>query len=201
IDEERHNVREAEARIAAERTQWKTDRQHWHDTLQKRVVELEQDRLSLASELEAERRRASDLSQAAADQQRQFVSERAESAAEIRELRGRLAAGGATPDRDANAQHISNGEDEAANAPEPSGKVLREAPIDIIHAEELILKGAMDARPPSTPRTRRPDAAPQGPRTNAPGTNPLHADPVMGPLLSQFQKLQKDVARRREKKK
>src|SRR5438270_7685946 len=87
LDEQRHGLREIEAQVAAERTQWETDRQHWHDALQKRVVELEQDRLSLTSELESERRRTSEMAQAAADQHRQFVAERAEWAAELRELR------------------------------------------------------------------------------------------------------------------
>src|ERR1700674_621889 len=87
LDEQRHELREIEAQIAAERSQWETDRQHWHDALQKRVVELERDRLGLVNELESERRRTSEMAQAAADQHRQFVAERAEWAAEMRELR------------------------------------------------------------------------------------------------------------------
>src|ERR1700730_12277159 len=87
LDEQRHELREIEAQVAAERTQWETDWQHWHDALQKRVVELERDRLGLVSELESERRRTSEMAQAAADQHRQFVAERAESAAELRALR------------------------------------------------------------------------------------------------------------------
>jgi hypothetical protein len=200
IDDERHNVREAEARIAAERTQWETDRQHWHDTLQKRVVELEQDRLTLAGELEAERRRASELSQASADQQRHFVAERTQLTAEIRELQQRLATGSANGDT-ASASQNSSVENGAADASQPREKVRHEAPVDIVHAEELILKGGTGGRHGSTKSPRRQDPSSPAQRTAAAATNPMNADPVMGPLLSQFQKLQKDVARRREKKK
>ena len=142
IDEERHNVREAEARIAAERSQWETDRQHWHDTLQKRVVELEQDRITLASELEAERRRTSEMAQAATDQHRHFVAERTEFAAEIRELRQRLATPSTKRDGDAIPPPNSAGGDGASDEIESSERLRHEAPIDIVHAEELILKSA-----------------------------------------------------------
>lgn len=201
IDEERHSVREAEARIAAERSQWETDRQHWHDTLQKRVVELEQDRITLASELEAERRRTSEMAQAATDQQRHFVAERAEFAAEIRELRQRLATPSTKRDGDAIPPPTQAGGDGGSDKIEISERLRHEAPIDIVHAEELILKSAAGGRQVPTSFPRRPDAPLPAPRTTGAGATPLHADPVMGPLLSQFQQLQKDVARRREKKK
>jgi hypothetical protein len=201
IDDERHNVREAEARIATERTQWETDRQHWHDTLQKRVVELEQDRLALVGELEAERRRGSELAQASADQQRHFVAERTQLTAQIRELQQRLATGSVNGDGAASALLHSSAENGAGDSVQPREKVRHEAPVDIVHAEELILKSGTGGRHGSTRSPRRQDPTSTAQRVAAAATNPTNADPVMGPLLSQFQKLQKDVARRREKKK
>src|SRR5260221_3976963 len=134
LDEQRHGLREIEAQVAAERTQWETDRQHWHDALQKRVVELERDRLGLVNELESERRRPSEMAQAAADQHRQFVAERAEWAAELREQRQSLPTHSAAEGRDVRDEASK----EAAGGQEPETRI--EAPIDLVHAEEESLK-------------------------------------------------------------
>src|SRR5260221_2796644 len=127
LDEQRHGLREIEAQVAAERTQWETDRQHWHDALQKRVVELERDRLGLVNELESERRRTSEMAQAAADQHRQFVAERAEWAAEMRKLRQLSALDAA--DRELATTATTSGEQV-----EPLSVTRGEAPVDLVHA-------------------------------------------------------------------
>lgn len=179
LDEQRHELREAEAQIDAERSQWETDRQHWHDALQKRVVELEQDRLSLTAELEAERRRTSEMAQAAADQHRQFVAERAEWAAELRDLR-----------------QMIRGEAAVKLSGPPPRK--DETPVDALHADEEALKVDLKRIEAATSHPVEmliPAAVRSKPAASKPAV-----DPVLGPLLSQFQQLQKDVARRREKK-
>jgi hypothetical protein len=194
LDEQRHELREIEAQIAAERSQWETDRQHWHDALQKRVVELERDRLALTAELESERRRTSEMAQAAADQHRQFVVERAESAAELRALRQAR-----TAEPEGGEEGIA-GQDSGSRV-EPGSGVRDEAPIDLVHAEEDALKVNLrrieaETKHPAAEVVINPPSRPK-----AAPVNSYQADPVMGPLLSQFQQLQRDVARRREKKK
>lgn len=193
LDEQRHELREIEAQVAAERTQWETDRQHWHDALQKRVVELERDRLGLVSELESERRRTSEMAQAAADQHRQFVAERAEWAAEMRSIR-QLSVGDSA-DRELATTATTSGEQI-----EPLSALRGEAPIDLVHAEEEALK--VNLRRIEVEPKRRTEESAIGllPRAKGALGVMFQVDPVMGPLLSQFQQLQKDVARRREKK-
>ncbi|HEV3418535.1 MAG TPA: hypothetical protein VG056_17055 [Pirellulales bacterium] len=182
LDDERHELRGAQAQIAAERTQWETDRQHWHDALQKRVVDLEKDRLALAAELESERRRSAEMADDFAEQRRQSADEQVEVSGELRRLRmlldARVGAGG-------------------------QGTGIRESEIEPEQAHEAAQVQSEKVDAPRSKREKSPvsenqDAPPQ--RKKPLTTNSTAPDPVMGPLLSQFQLLQRDVARRREKK-
>jgi DNA repair exonuclease SbcCD ATPase subunit len=182
LDDERHQLREAQAQITAERNQWETDRQHWHDALQKRVVELEKDRLALAAELESERRRGAEMAEDFAEQRRQSADEQAALLGELRQLRISL-----------DSRVGVGGHDSAIRERDGEADQAR---------EKTSVQNAMDDAPRSK-RARNSasedDDAPPS-RKKAVPTNPIQPDPVMGPLLSQFQLLQRDVARRREKK-
>ncbi len=186
VEDERQELRRSQAKIAAERQQWETDRQHWNDALQKRVVELEHDKLSLATDLESERRRSAEVAKAAVEQQRHFAEERAQWMAELRQLRERS---GAEP-RDA-----VNG----TSAIDPTETKINS---DVDWA--TLYPQMNDSRPTdSRPRKEQPAGRPAKPAAvpapKPPAFNPFEADPVMGPLMSQFQLLQRDVARRRKK--
>ncbi len=186
IDGQRHEFREIEAQFAAERNQWEIDRQHWHDSLQKRVVELEQERLTLSAELETERRRTSELSQTTADQQRQFATERAELTAELRELR----------------QMVRSETAGKRSTPVAAARPAKnETPVDALHADEEALKVDLKRVESATNHSLELLVAQAQRPPKSAHAKPTAVDPVMGPLLSQFQQLQKDVARRREKKK
>jgi hypothetical protein len=186
VEDERQELRRAQAKIAAERQQWETDRQHWNDALQKRVVELEHDKLALATELESQRHRSAEVAQAAAEQQRHFAEERAQWMAELRQLRERS---GAQPC-------------DAANGTPPVDPV--EAKTNDEFDWTALYPPTDESRPSESRRLKeqrsgqatKPAAAAA---TKPPAFNPFEADPVMGPLMSQFQLLQRDVARRRKK--
>jgi hypothetical protein len=182
VDEERQALQNAQAQIAAERQQFETDRQHWNDALQKRVVELERDKLSLAAELESERRRSEEAAKAVAEQQRQFAAERAEWMAEVRQLRDR-----SKSDQNEHAGEIPRTEFNEGDANPVADTLEQCAP------KNSGRKAKSAATAPAVPVN-----VIQPPK--APAFNPFESDPVMGPLMSQFQLLQRDVARRREKK-
>jgi hypothetical protein len=182
LDEERQELRRSQAKIAAERQQWETDRQHWNDALQKRVVELERDKLSLATELESERRRSAEVAKAAVEQQRHFAEERAHWVAELKQLRERT---GADPG------------DAVAEIPLPAFAEIGPAPELELAASRGAANGNHSAKQYVAALSTKPVAAAL---PKSPAFNPFEADPVMGPLMSQFQLLQRDVARRRGKK-
>jgi len=193
IDARREELKQAQAEAAAQRTQWETDRQQWHDSLQQRVVELERDRLRLQSELESARAGAVELTQAMTDQRRQIAAERAEWSLELRLLRESL--------------------DRPAAAPAPSVRPSRKRSIELREewSEEPLVEIAdeLPAEPwpepiitPPTPQPRPTNAIarPSAPAIARPAiTGPVVTDPVLGPLLSQFERLQRDVAKRRVK--
>ncbi len=146
------------------------------ESLQSKVAELEQDRAALEEELEGVRARAVGMAQTLAEQKRQMAEEHAEWSAELRQLRRTL---------DKQASWISQ------------------------HAE--IGAASYGSGDPYLPQTASTNGFAAG---TAPGHNgrghptyfpnaasapaPRLADPVVGSILSQFELLQKDVARRRE---
>jgi chromosome segregation ATPase len=181
VEEERQDLRRAQAKIAAERQQWETDRQHWNDALQKRVVELEHDKLSLATELESERRRSAEVATAAVEQQRHFAEERAQWMAELRQLR----------------EHSPAEQRDTANEMPPAAQKEAQPSVDIDWA--TLFPPTNESRAAKEQPTERSAKSAAAKAPKAPAFNPFEADPVMGPLMSQFQLLQRDVARRRKK--
>jgi hypothetical protein len=187
LDEERQELRRSQAKIAAERQQWETDRQHWNDALQKRVVELERDKLSLATELESERRRSAEVAKAAVEQQRHFAEERAHWVAELKQLRERTGADpGDVVAEIPPAEVPPSAFAEISPAPELELAAARGTVNGKHSAKQYVAALSTKAAVASLPKS--------------PAFNPFEADPVMGPLMSQFQLLQRDVARRRGKK-
>src|SRR5262245_27387532 len=140
--------------------------------LQSKISELEQERLALEEELESVRTRAVGMSQTISEQKRQMAEEHAEWAAELRQLRRIL-------DKQASwiAQQAESGAapwGAAAGGQQPAG---------------------YPAAPGGGGASQGP-AFPAGPRSRL--GNPNQCDPVLGSVLSQFEFLQKDLARRRE---
>ena len=73
--------------IFPRRAQWEQDHRQRTDALQRRVVELEKDRLVLKLELESARSQATDLHETLTELQRQIAAERSEWNIELRMLR------------------------------------------------------------------------------------------------------------------
>ncbi|HEV2969764.1 MAG TPA: hypothetical protein VGY55_07225 [Pirellulales bacterium] len=182
LEDERHQLREKQAQITVERNQWETDRQHWHDALQKRVVELEKDRLALAADLETERRRSEETAEDFAAQRRQAADDHADLSGELRQLRMLL-------DAKVSVGGLGPASEDLDDEPSQTNETARDQ--------------TSKSDSPHVNRERNPasqDCNALPPRKKPAPANPSQPDPVMGPLLSQFQMLQRDVARRREKK-
>ncbi len=185
LREERRQLAEETSRLAEERRMVveqasnghaeSTDQPAADEALQAKVAELEQERAALEEELESVRSRAVGMAQSLAEQKKQMAEEHAEWAAELRQLRRIL-------DKQAAwiSQHAEMG---AVPWAHPSGQYP----------------------PPGTDGYPNAAAAAAGYGRSHPagfpaagGAPPRQADPVVGSLISQFELLQKDVARRKE---
>jgi DNA repair exonuclease SbcCD ATPase subunit len=157
--------------------------------LQNKVAELESDRQALEEELENIRTRAVNMAQVIADQKRQMSEDQSQWMAEFRQLRCILdkqtkwitqqTQMGLVPTTTADASlHVESSTNNGSSA------------LDINSDDNA-------AHPPKqfdhSSRGVQFPAAPQRAAGN-------HADPVLGSVLSQFEFLQKDVARRRKQR-
>ncbi|HEY2826242.1 MAG TPA: hypothetical protein VGJ04_01470 [Pirellulales bacterium] len=153
-----------------------------------KVTELESDRQALEEELENIRARAVNMSQTISDQKRQMSEDQSQWMAELRQLRRLL---------DKQTKWITQQVEIGAV---PSG----------IAIGTLSTEPPTNETPPSGPDTNSNGHAlkPSEQSTQASATTPSpaaprkiqgnHKDPVLGSILSQFEFLQKDVARRRK---
>lgn len=150
--------------------------------LQNKVTELESDRQALEDELETIRTRAVEMAEVIAEQKRQMAEDQSQWMAELRQLRRLL---------DKQEKLISQ-QAELANAagddlPGISGSNGRPelSPAGIngsaAHASPSALAGSESTQSQTATRARI-----------------GHSDPVLGSVMSQFELLQKDVARRRK---
>jgi hypothetical protein len=142
--------------------------------LQTKAAELERDRLALEEELENVRTRAVGMAQTISEQKRQMADEHAQWAAELRQLRRIL---------DKQATWIAQQSESGSFQWVPGSYGVSGTPI---------AHSANGMPPQNYPLNIRPPEAEHRHRETA-GS----ADPVLGSVLSQFELLQKDVARRR----
>ncbi len=147
-----------------------------------KVSELENDRHALEEELENIRARAVDMSQIIADQKRQMAEDQSQWMAEFRQLRRIL---------DKQTKWITQQTDLSNGRVVNNDKPTR--------ADSFAVDGVMSLdceehaeSPNKTVQSSRTVAGPQ--QTGGNHTT----DPVLGSVLSQFEFLQKDVARRRK---
>jgi hypothetical protein len=183
----RQQLLDVESRLSDQRRQFDTEREQFKSeqrqanatatepdpALQTKLTELEQDRLALEEELESVRSRAVGMAQTISEQKRQMAEEHAQWTAELRQLRRIL---------DKQATWIAQQTESGFATWPPNGHSPPPAvPPQLVPA----------ARSADTDNWRRASATPT---VAAPAA---HADPVLGSVLSQFELLQKDVARRR----
>jgi hypothetical protein len=175
IKEERRQLAEERQRLASERAQWQGQKQRTagESPSGERMAEAEQERQALEEELETVRQRCEELAGTVAEQKRQIAEERAEWTAEFRQLRKIL---------DKQSQILAQRMDNHAQAPPVA------APAAAACAAPNGSNGANGA------------GAANG-ANGANGANVMAArggiDPVLGSVMTQFQLLQKDAARRR----
>ncbi len=183
LDAMQHKLREAQLQLLAERNQLKEERDRIaqqqpsssdapavDETLKAKVAELESDRTALEEELESVRAHAVDMAQTLSDQKRQMAEEHAEWAAELRQLRRIL---------DKQAAWITQHAEMGAG---PWG------------GDSQFGAGANGSLAAAGPAGRAHPTAFPAANATSPARQP---DPVVGSILSQFELLQKDVARRR----
>jgi hypothetical protein len=178
-----HEAAQAEAAQAAESTHDDGQPSEMELALQGKVTELESDRQALEDELETIRTRAVEMAEVIAEQKRQMAEDQSQWMAELRQLRRLL---------DKQEKLISQ-QAELANAagdadpPGFSGSNGRSdtTPVAVngsaAHASPTTAAGSESTLPQTATRTRL-----------------SHPDPVLGSVMSQFELLQKDVARRRK---
>lgn len=149
--------------------------------LQGKVTELENDRQALEDELETIRTRAVEMAEVIAEQKRQMAEDQSQWMTELRQLRRLL---------DKQSKVIAQ-QAELANAagdPDPLGISGSNGYSEV--APTATNGSAVHA---SQPATTEPSQAPAASRARL-GSS----DPVLGSIMSQFELLQKDVARRRK---
>jgi hypothetical protein len=150
--------------------------QAWLD----KVAELESDRQALEEELENIRTRAVDMAQTIADQKRQMSDDQTQWMDEFRQLRRIL---------DKQTKWITEQTGRSDGGSRPA-----QLSIDSAFDSEMDVGGASST--PAAPAGGSPAAA-QG-LVTPPNASAKQSDPVIGSVLSQFEFLQKDVARRRK---
>jgi SMC interacting uncharacterized protein involved in chromosome segregation len=142
--------------------------------LESKVTELESDRQALEEELENVRSRAVEMAQVITDQKRQMAEDQTQWMEELRQLRRVL---------DKQTKWITQQNQQNASAASPPVEAASGA------AKSGSAVSSEDRGEPSLELIRR------APVVGQKGTA---TDPVLGSVLSQFEFLQKDVARRRK---
>jgi hypothetical protein len=156
--------------------------------LQNKVVELESDRTALEEELENIRTRAVSMAEIIAEQKRQMSEDQSQWMAELRQLRRILDKQNKWITKQADLGTVPwAAADGAGHAGSQSAKMPPDMPAlggddNATHPSEQIAQAIPAVQFPAVPR----------------GGSANHADPVLGSVLSQFEVLQKDVARRRK---
>ncbi len=186
---ERQKMTDAQTDFSARRAQWEQDHRQRTDALQRRVVELEKDRLVLKLELESARSQAADLHETLTELQRQIAAERSEWNIELRMLRDVLdrqagSAFGANPAR-TESQNSPATIRVATPASEPSALAGRDAPAALLpqFLPAHLTPGPLPRAIPSFKDA--PQRATKAAGALAAGSN----DPILGPLLSRFAKI------------
>ncbi len=86
VTDEQRAVLDQQSRLSMERARWETDQQHEHRVWQKRIDELERERVELMAELDELRAECAQLTKSISEQQRHFTEERREWTAELRHV-------------------------------------------------------------------------------------------------------------------
>jgi myosin heavy subunit len=155
--------------------------------LQNKVAELEGDRQALEDELETIRTRAVEMAEVIAEQKRQMAEDQSQWMAELRQLRRLLDKQEKLISQQAELASLSSAAGDA-DLPGFSGSNGRPeiAPGAIngsaVHASSSKAAAGSESTQPQTAARARIG----------------HPDPVLGSVMSQFELLQKDVARRRK---
>ncbi|HZZ27814.1 MAG TPA: hypothetical protein VFE46_07370 [Pirellulales bacterium] len=153
--------------------------------LEIRVAELESERQALEEELENIRGRAVNMAEIIAGQKRQMSDEHVQWMTELRQLRRIL---------DKQTKWITQQSDLAITPPTPPRRL---APLSAEHVASAVLQMEDEDYAAAAEEPSPSSASYAPPPHSAGGSNP---DPVLGSVLSQFEILQKDVARRRKQK-
>jgi chromosome segregation ATPase len=171
LQKERDQIAEDRRLLAEERQLPRADDQA-DSELQAKVAELEQDRSALEEELESVRTRAVSMAETLATQKREMADESARWSAELRQMRRTLdkQAAWITQQTEINGAHAAASQDTVANGQPP------------FYTQN---NNSGQRHPTSFPNAQ-------------PGVAARQTDPVVGSILSQFEMLQKDIARRRE---
>jgi hypothetical protein len=183
LSEERRRLDTQRQQLVAQERQIASEPAEADSQLQAKVSEMEKDRAALEEELENVRSRAVSMSQTITEQKRQMADEHAQWTAELRQLRRIL---------DKQATWIAQ-QTEGGLAWSPAGYGPAGVPIPGGFPPNVnqYPQNPAAVRPAEPEHWRR--AAQGGSATASQG----HGDPVLGSVLSQFELLQKDVARRR----
>ena len=184
LSEERRRLDAQRQQLVAQERQIAAEPAEADSQLQAKVAEMEQDRAALEEELENVRSRAVSMSQTITEQKRQMADEHAQWTAELRQLRRIL---------DKQATWIAQQTEGGLATWSPGGYGPAGVPIPGGFPPNV-------NQYPQNPAAVRPAEPEHWRRTvnGASATAPqAHGDPVLGSVLSQFELLQKDVARRR----
>jgi SMC interacting uncharacterized protein involved in chromosome segregation len=179
IDQQNHELADLRNQQTAALQQAAESERSGDQALLNKVAELESDRQALEEELENIRTRAVDMAQTIADQKRQMSEDQTQWMGEFQQLRRIL---------DKQTKWIK----EQTGRADGAG---RSAPASVERAFDLDLDVVGESAP-AVPAGGAPTASPGLATPQRAGANP--SDPVIGSVLSQFEFLQKDVARRRK---
>jgi chromosome segregation ATPase len=183
---QRQQLSDLHSPLAEEFQQLSSEKQQADEALQQKVTELEGERQALEEELENIRARAVEMSQVIAEQKRQMSEDQSQWMAELRQLRRIL---------DKQTKLITQ-QTELGMFPGAGTADGRNAlsPVDQAAAA---LQLTSDENGASHGRNSNGSNQAQRPAARR-GSAATNADPVLGSVLSQFEILQKDVARRRK---
>ncbi len=175
IDQQNRELAELRSRLTADIQPAEQD-SAGDAALESKVQELESDRQALEEELENVRTRAVEMAQVIADQKRQMAEDQMQWMEEFRKLRRIL---------DKQTKWITE------QAAQSGSATPQTADATNVAAKPGSEASSLERGEPSLELIRRVPAVGQKGAGNAP-------DPVLGSVLSQFEFLQKDVARRRK---
>ena len=174
LAETSQELAEKQADLAGLEENWTADRRQCNESLQRRVVELEKERLVLLHELDAVRSRSEEFKVRLAEHQRRVAAERSGWQSELRLLREVLDRHAGGPSRRLESE--ADSQDECLPTDEE---------LDVV-VERNVATTCESMRPAAT-TTGRPQPASKG----------TSADPVLGSVLSQIEMLQCEVTRPR----